>query len=135
MAEQLGFQKFARNGGDIEGDERLGGARAVFVQGARHQLLASAGFAVDQHRDMRGGQPADGAKHLLHGRRLADDLRDAFRGCGRCGLVAPAVVDGAARQAHGVVHIERFRQIFERPAAIGGHRAFQIGMRGHDDDR
>jgi hypothetical protein len=51
------------------------GARAVAVQGPGDQLLAGARLAVDQHRDVAVREAADGAEHLLHGRRLADDLR------------------------------------------------------------
>ena len=39
-----------------------------------HQFLASAGFTIDQHSDVGVRKPADGAKYLLHGRGLADDL-------------------------------------------------------------
>jgi hypothetical protein len=49
-------------------------ARAVAVQRARHQLLAGAAFAGDQHRDVALAQPADGAEHVLHRRRLAQHL-------------------------------------------------------------
>jgi hypothetical protein len=75
VTEQLGLEQVARNRRRIDGDEGLVGARTVAVQGARHQFLAGAGLAVDEHRGMRLRQTADGAKHFLHRRCLAENLR------------------------------------------------------------
>jgi hypothetical protein len=36
MTEELGFEQLAGNGGDVDCDERLVGARTVIMQGARH---------------------------------------------------------------------------------------------------
>ena len=51
------------------------GERAVDL--ARDQLLAGAGLAGDQHRDVGGRDLLDLAEHLLHRRRRADDLAEA----------------------------------------------------------
>jgi hypothetical protein len=45
------------------------------------------------------------------------------------------VFDGAAREPHRLVHVERLGQVLEGAAAVGGDRALEIGVRGHDDDR
>ena len=50
-------------------------ARAVLVQRVGDQLLARARLAGDQHRDDALAQPADRPEHVLHRRRLAEDLR------------------------------------------------------------
>ena len=134
MAEQLGFEQILRNGGGVDGDERLVGARAVAVQGARHQFLAGARFAVDQHGGVRLRQAADGAEHFLHRRRLAEDFGDGFRSF-RLGRLAHALFQRATDQRHGVVDIEGLGQVFEGAALEGRHRTFQIGVGGHDDDR
>ena len=134
VAEQFGLQQVRREGGGVERDEGLAGARAVPMQGARHQFLAGAGFAGDQHRHAGARQSADGAKHLLHGRRLAEQFRNAaargFDIGGHRGLLG-----GAAHQIHRLVDVEGLGQVFERAALIGGDRRVQIRMRGHHDDR
>ncbi|MNP37224.1 hypothetical protein D3C76_1306590 [compost metagenome] len=56
MAEQLGLEQRLGDGCTVEGDERLAGARAKIVQAAGHALLATAGFAADQHIDRKAGQ-------------------------------------------------------------------------------
>ena len=47
-------------------------ARAVLVDGARHQLLAGAALAGDQHRHRRRGGAADRLPHGEHARARAD---------------------------------------------------------------
>ena len=105
------------------------------MQRARDEFLAAARFAVDQHGDVGVRQPPYGAKHLLHRRRLADDLGrpDFFRNL--FGLLFARVRDGAAHHRHRVVDVERFRQIVERAGLIRTHRAFEVRVRRHDDDR
>jgi hypothetical protein len=71
VAEQLGLQQILRDGRGVDGDKwPAAGARGMLVQRARHQFLAGAGFAGDQHRDVALRQAADGAEHVLHRRRL-----------------------------------------------------------------
>ena len=135
VTEQLGLEQVGRERGRVERNERLGGARAVTVQGARDQFLAGAGLAGDQHRHARARQPADGAKHFLHRRRVAEHLRDAARlGGGSARRAAPG--EAARRTSSiGLIDVERLRQVFERAALVGRHRAVEIGVRGHDDHR
>ena len=66
MAEQLALQQLGRNGGGVERDERLLRAWRFAVQRMRHQFLAGAGFAGDQHRQWRLRQAADGAEQRAH---------------------------------------------------------------------
>ncbi|MNC44482.1 hypothetical protein D3C75_933880 [compost metagenome] len=106
------------------------------VQGVGHQLFTGTGFAIDQHGDVGVAQAADGAEHLLHRRRLADD----FRGAGQCrddfqALLLLGVLVGALDQGNRFVDIERLGQVFEGAALIGRDSAVQIGVSGHDDDR
>ena len=134
VAEELALHQILRDRGRVDGDEGLLRPRAVRVQRPRHQLLAGAGLAGDQHRDLRLGQAADGAKHLLHGRRLADDLRRGDR-LGRRGGPVPARQLGPLHQLHRLVDVERLGQVFEGAALVGGHGGIQVRMRRHDDDR
>ena len=97
-------------------------ARAVLVQRARDQLLAGAGLAGDQHRHARARQAADGAEHLLHRRRLAEQLRD-LRRLRRRVVAAPRGLAGAPHELDRLVDVERLRQVFEGAALVGRHRA------------
>ena len=100
------------------------------------QLLAGPGFAVDQHGDVGVGQPANGAEHLLHRRRLADDLgRARLGGGGGQALLFLGMLEGALDQRHGLVDVERLGQVLEGAALVAGYRAVQVGVRGHDDHR
>ena len=109
-------------------------ARRVVVQRARHELLAGARLAGDQHRHARARQPADRLEHLLHRRRLTDDARRRLHGR-LLGRVAAALTRGARHELHRFVDVERLRQILERTALIRGHGAVEIGVRGDHDDR
>ena len=77
VAEQLALQQRVGDGGAVDGDERAFAARAVEVERLRHQLLAGARLAGDQHRRRRTRQPPDEREHLLHDGRPADDVVEA----------------------------------------------------------
>ena len=134
VAEQLGLEQVLRNRRGVDRDERPRRARAVPVQRARDELLAGARFAGDEHRRARLRQAADRAKHLLHRRRLAEDL-GRVRDVGGRRRRVPRLVERAPNQRHRVVDVERLRQVFERAALERGDRAVEVRVRGHDDDR
>jgi hypothetical protein len=134
VTEQLGFQQVLRNRSGIQRDERPGCTRAVAVQRTRDQFLAAAGFAGDKHGGVRLAEPADGAEHLLHRRRLAEHFGDRRLARHRR-FAAGAFGQRAAHQFERLVDVERLRQVFERPALERRHGAVEVGIRGHDDDR
>ncbi len=71
VSEKLAFDQGFRQRGAVDGDERPLPPRAERVHGARHQLLAGAAFAGDQHASLaRSGLLQEG-KNLLHFRRRA----------------------------------------------------------------
>ncbi len=134
VAEQLRFQQVLRDRRGVQGDEGLLRAWAVLVQRARHELLAGARFARDQHGHVRLRQAADGAEHLLHRRRMAQDL-------GRLGGqrldagFAQALFESAPDQRHRLVDVEWLGQVIEGAALERGHRRIQVREGGDDDDR
>src|SRR5690554_1770126 len=137
VAEQFRFNQVFGDGSHVQGDERVVGPRAVVVQGLGYELLTGAAFAVDQYGNVGVGEPADGAKDLLHGRCFADDFQVFLNRLDlrfRRGLFLVAVGDGAFDQCHGFVHIKRLGQVFEGTGLIAGHRAVQVGVGGHDDN-
>ena len=106
----------------------------MLVQRARDEFLARAALACDQHSDHALAQAADGAEHVLHRRRLAEHLRH-LRLAVVTNLLAQALVDRAADQLHRLGHVEGLGQVLEGAALEGAHRAVQVGVGGHDDDR
>ena len=75
--------------GAVDGEERTLGARAGAVDAARHQLLAGAGLALDEHGDRRARGALHEREHRRHRRRASDDVGEA---------VAPGEV--AAQRSH-----------------------------------
>ena len=134
VAEQFGLQQLLRDRRGVDGDERPTRSRAVAVQRARHQFLAGARLAGDHHRRVGLRQAADRAEHLLHRRRLAEYLRHRFADFAG-GVLAHALVHRTADQFDRMINIEGFGQVFVGAALEGGHRAFEVGVGGHDDDR
>ena len=71
-AEQFGLNQIGRDGGAVDGHERLIGALAALMHTACNHLLANAGLAQQQHRDLALGGLVDGFADLFVGARLAD---------------------------------------------------------------
>ena len=80
VAEQFAFQQAGGNGGAVQLDEGALPARAEVVDGARHQFLAGAGFAVDQHGGIGGRHGLHLLEHGLQRAALADDFLEAVVG-------------------------------------------------------
>ena len=57
--------------GAVDGDARLVGAAAVAMNGARHQFLAGAALARDQHRGVPFRHAADELINVAHARAVA----------------------------------------------------------------
>ena len=134
VAEEFRFEQILGNRCRVDRDERLVGARAVPVQGTRHELLAGTRFAGDQHGRVRKRQAPDGAEDFLHRRRLTENLRHQAFLLGRTALVH-RFIDGTPDQFDRLIHVEGLRQVFESATLEGGNSAFQVGIGGHDDDR
>jgi hypothetical protein len=138
VAEEFALEQVLRDRRGVDRDEGALAAeiaaRAVAVQRARDQLLAGAALAGDHHRHRALAQAADRAEHVLHRRRLAEHLGHR-RGGAVAHLLAQALVHRPPDQLHRLRHVERLGQVFEGAALERGHRAVQVGVRGHDDDR
>ena len=77
VAEQDRLDEIVGNGAAVDRDERLGAPFAGAVDGARDQLLADAGFALDQHRDGGGRRllGAAAARACMRGLRVMMSLK------------------------------------------------------------
>ncbi|MNZ62863.1 hypothetical protein D3C78_809970 [compost metagenome] len=144
MAEQLRFQQMGGNRRTVDLDERAVAARAVVMQRAGDQLLAGAGFAIDQHdRQVHVGHVAFRLQHLAHHglqrhdrRRLADQ---------RIQPGPPGIAAAIERQAvlqllgfEGLVDQQlefgqhhRLGQVIERAGLHRLHGALHVAVGGH----
>ena len=75
VAEQLRLEQRLGQPGAVDGDEGPRRADAVGVYRARHQLLAGAALAGDQHLGFGAGGPSDLEAQLDDRRAVADELR------------------------------------------------------------
>src|SRR6185436_18109774 len=109
VAEELGLEQVLRHRRGVDGDEWLGRACTMAVQGARDKLLSGSRLAGNENGRARLREPADRAEDLLHRRRLAEDL---LRGAHRLGRLrfAPALVERAPDELHRLVDVEGLRQ-------------------------
>ncbi len=96
VPEQLALDEIHRDRGTIDGDERVVHTRRMAVNCARGELFTGAALAQDEH-GRGGGRDADGEPiHLLHGRRIADQLAELLH------LLEPPLERGRATRPSGV---------------------------------
>ena len=79
VAEELALEQLVRNRRAIDLDERPLAARAARVDHVRHELLADAGLAFDEHARRRLRDGLEPHEHLLQRRALADDAAEVHR--------------------------------------------------------
>ncbi len=73
MAEQRGLEQALRDRAAVLADEWLLRARTILVNRTRHEFLATARLAQDQHRNFGAGHAIDQAEQATNGLTLADD--------------------------------------------------------------
>ena len=104
VAEQLGLEQGLGERAAVDGHERAARPGRAPVQLAGDQLLAGAGLADDQHRDVGGGDLLDLPVHLLHPGAAPEDVAEAL-------LLQPlaeaAVVGAQLVEQQRVLHQER----------------------------
>ena len=125
VAEQLALHHRFGQGAGVDRHEGPAAATGQVVQGARHHLLAGAGFTEDQHV---GGDPGEGADlfaQALHARRLADQARAQLVAVAQ-GQAQAAVVQHQAAQGQGAAHaVEQVvagEGLFQEVIGAGAHR-------------
>ena len=88
VAEDLRLDEVLRQGGAVQGDERRVLPRAVVPDRVRHELLAGAALALDEHRRVRGRHLPDERQDVLELPAFADELEGRL-------LPAPVPAPGA----------------------------------------
>src|ERR1700675_1187932 len=74
VTKEFAFQQIQWNSSAVQSYKRPSDPRADVVDRMRDELLAGAGFAVDQHSRTSGRDPFDLFKHRFQRRAIADDL-------------------------------------------------------------
>ena len=87
VAEELALEQVLGDGAAVDRQEDRVAPVAEVVDGARHDLLADAALAGDQHRARHRRDALDQRHHLAHRRRLADQV-----------LEVPLALDLAAQE-------------------------------------
>src|SRR4029077_3895435 len=82
VAEQLTLHELRRDCPAVHCDEWTVAARTTFMDHARDDLLASAGFAADVHRGLAAGDAGDHLAQLFHRYRTAEQSWTVQRGGG-----------------------------------------------------
>src|SRR6185312_11058607 len=91
VAEQLRLDEVRRHRRAVEHHERPLGPRGGLVDGARDHVLAAAGLAADEHRQVRRGDALEHAEHFAHAHRAPDDVAERVVRADRDLLGAPVV--------------------------------------------
>ncbi len=77
VAEELGLEQRLGHGPAVDGHERARRPRARVVDGLGDDLLAGAGFALDEERGVGRRDPLHEVEHRVHGRRMRDQAGQA----------------------------------------------------------
>ncbi len=134
------FDQRRRQGAAIDGDEGFAAPIGRPLDGARHQFLADAGFALDQHGDIGFCRALAQPQRPAHGFALRNNVAEGDL----AGSLASAAADFAFQrgEAQGVLDRnlhpfggDRLDHEIQRAGAHGRDHRFNRAMRCLHDDR
>ena len=137
---RIEFDQRLRQGAAIDGDEGLAPALRAALDGARHQFLADAKFALDQDGDVGLRCPLGEAQRARHRLGLGHDVAKAeFAGAATRGA-AQFVLERIDTQRVLDRHLEpfgadRLNDEVDRARPHGGNDRFNRTVRGLHDHR
>ena len=136
VPEQLAFDQLGGNGRAVDLDERAPPARAERVDRARHQLLARAVLAGDEHAGGRGGDLLDALDHFADRAARAHDLVLLFHLGAQphvlCGEVH--VLERIAQRQQDAVGVERLFEEIVGAELCGLDRRLDGAVPGNHHD-
>ena len=138
VAEELGLDELVGDGRAVDLDERLRSPRGHRVDGTRHQLLAAAVLAVDQHATARRRRRRDLFAKQMHDGGLADDLGALGEPRAQGGVLAlePGVLERARHREERLFQRERLLDEVVGAKPGGFHRGLDRAVAGdHHDHR
>ena len=137
VAEQLRLEQLLGDRAAVDRDERLAGARAGPVDGARQQFLAGAALAEDHDAGVAAGHQARFAQDRFHLRAARDDLLAprAFRSAVVGGGTADAELQRLLHLREQRLTVEGLGDVAEHAALSGGDGVGNRAVRRQDDHR
>ena len=133
VPKEFAFEQIFRDCCGIDSNEWPIGAGRMLMQCAGNQFFTRTAFARNHDGNKALAQTTDGAKHILHRRRLPQHFGRFFDAVFNH-FFALAFFHRAANEFHRFGQIKRLWKVFKRTALKRTHRAIQIRIRGHDDD-
>ncbi len=132
VAEELRLDQLFGDRRAVDADEWLVAPRRAVVDGARHELLAGAALARDQHRGGSRRRALDRLAQAAHGRRASHQrlhaaLRDGAPLLAGVPTQAPGF-DRVAQREQNPVALERFLEEVEGAAAGRFDRGRHVGV-------
>ncbi len=139
VTEELGLHQVLGNGAAVDRDERAWPRAARFVDQARRELLAGAGFAGDRHRRHAARQPQDLRAHVTHRLGFAEQRRargstGAAAWPARCGIAA-ADCTAERTRLRSASSATRLGQVVEGARLQRGHRILGAAVGGDHGHR
>jgi hypothetical protein len=140
MAEQDAFDEIFGDGAAIDGDERFRAAVAAALYGARHHLLADAGFAFNHDRNARGCGLLAEPQHAFHRRAACQQVPEGEYAGGTPRHPSRLPLGRTNLQRTGDRRLDalgrcRLDDEIESAVAHGLHDRFNAALRGLNDDR
>jgi len=137
VSEQLAFDELLGNGRTVHLDERAVAPAAHPVDAARHQFLAGAVLAVNQHAAVGRRSHRDLLAQLLHDVALADHGEAAIDVCAQRAVLRlqPPLADGVPDHEHGFLERQRLLDEVERAHLDRAHRRLDVAVPGDHHDR
>ncbi len=133
VPKEFTFDEVGIERGHVNRQKRLISSVTMPMQGPRHEFFSGARFAGDEHTGIVRRDQRDPFEYGLHRRAASDDV-GIFFGCANvvCGGSWP--FDGAGDGIESLRQIERFGQIFKRPALHRAHGRGEVAMSSDDND-
>ena len=103
MPEQLAREQRARRRGEVDDDERAVAARALLVDRRGGEILAGAGLAAQEHRDVGGRRALEHLVDAAHRERVTDERAEPVA----AGQSGPERARLAGEPQHGLAQGQR----------------------------
>ena len=141
VAEEFRFDQLGGQRAAVDGDETSGRAPAALMNRFGDDFFARAGFARDEHRQVRRRDAPDQFHHADKCRAVPDE-RDVGCVSGNASVrdfmlgargFYEALADGL-RERDDFINAERFEQIIVSPEGDGIERACRRAVSGHQDE-
>src|SRR5258708_6073173 len=136
VAKKFGFDQLLWDGRAVHFDKQAFAAQAGGVQGARHELLARAALAINQHAAVGRRGDRNLLPQRFHGHTLADDLiaMAQLRAQKLILFLQAPLLNGVADEHDDFFERKRLLDDIEGPELCGAHGGFDGAVAGDHDN-